>query len=142
MSGQKFGVQKQIRDMQPKAVYTYCAGHSLNITIVHSCSIPPVTNCVAQIKSFTLWIKHSTKREGLLKAVCDCGIQSGTNPSWKPLLNVCITRLIENIEGWERFVLAHPFLIKMCRVIIYGDSEYEKYSDGWIPENKRNALVH
>ena len=77
-----------------------------------------------------------------LKSVCDRGIQSGTNPSRKPLLNVCITRWIENIEGWERFALAHPFLIKMCEVIIYGVSEYEKYSDGWIPEDKRNALVH
>ena len=38
--------------------------------------------------------------------------------------------------------MAHPFLIKMCEVIIYGDSEYEKYSDGWTPEDKRNALVH
>ena len=142
MGGQKSGVQKQIQDMQPKAVYSHCAGHLLNLTIVRSCSIPPVTNCIAQIKRFTLWIKYSAKREGLLKAVCDRGIQSGTNPSWKPLVNVCIAHWIENIEGWERFALAHPFLIKMCEVIIYGDSEYEKYSDGWIPEDKTNALAH
>lgn len=29
MSRQKSGVQKQIRDLQPKAVYTHSAGHSL-----------------------------------------------------------------------------------------------------------------
>lgn len=49
---------------------------------------------------------------------------------------------MENIEGWERFSLAHPFLIKMCKVIIYGDAVYEIYNDGWSPENKRNALAH
>jgi len=37
MSGQKSGVQKLIRDQQPKALYTHCAGHSLNLAIVTSC---------------------------------------------------------------------------------------------------------
>lgn len=55
---------------------------------------------------------------------------------------MCITRWVENIEGWERFALNHPYLIKMCEVIIYGNSEYEKYNDGWSPEDKRNALAH
>ena len=61
MSGEKLGVQKQIRDRQPKAVYTHCAGHSLNLVIVSSCSVPPVQNCIDQIKSLTLWIKSSPK---------------------------------------------------------------------------------
>ena len=98
MKGEKSGVQKQIRDLQPKAVYTHCAGHSLNLSIVTACSIPLVSNCIEQIKSFTLWIKYSAKREGLLKAVCDRDIQSGMNPLRKPILNVCITRWVENIE--------------------------------------------
>jgi len=37
MSGQKSGVQKLIPDQQPKAMYTHCAGHSLNLAIVTSC---------------------------------------------------------------------------------------------------------
>ena len=40
MTGAKSGVQKRIRDIQPKAVYTHWAGHSLNLVIVSSCSIP------------------------------------------------------------------------------------------------------
>ena len=31
-------------------------------------------------------------------------------------LNVCITRWVENIDGWERFSLVHPFLIEMCEL--------------------------
>ena len=142
MSGQKSGVQKQIRDIQPKAVYTHCAGHSLNLAILNSCSIPPLANCISQIKSLTLWIKYSAKRDGLLKAIFEHGSQSGVTPSRNPILNVCITRWVENIEGWERFSLSHPFLIQMCEVIIYGNSEYEMYNDGWTPEDKRNALAH
>ena len=109
MSGEKSGVQKQIRDRQPKAVYTHCAGHSLNLAIVSSCSVPPVQNCIDQIKSLTLWIKFSPKREGLLKAVYQRGVQSGSTSTRAPILNVCITRWVENIDGWERFSLESSF---------------------------------
>ena len=33
-----------------------------------------------------------------------------------PLLNICITRWVENIDGLERFSLTHPFLIKCVRL--------------------------
>lgn len=67
MSGEKTGVQKRIREKQPKALYTHCAGHSLNLVVVSSCSVPSIRNTVDHIKSSTLWIKASAKREGLLK---------------------------------------------------------------------------
>ena len=63
MSGERSGVQARIRERQPKALYTHCAGHSLNLAVLNSCSILPIKNCIDQIKSFTLWIKHSDKRE-------------------------------------------------------------------------------
>ena len=40
MSGVKAGVQAKIQEKQPKALYTHCAGHSLNLAILNSCSIP------------------------------------------------------------------------------------------------------
>lgn len=33
-------------------------------------------------------------------------------------------------------------MIKMCKAIIYGDSECEMFNDGWTPEDKRKALAH
>ena len=100
MAGEKAGVQARIREKQPKAIYTHCAGHSLSLAIMNSCSIPPIRNCIDHIKGFTLWVKNSDKRAGLLKAV----VSSSTHTSSRvPLLNTCITRWVENIEGWERF---------------------------------------
>ena len=142
MSGEKSGVQKRIRDIQPKALYTHCAGHSFNLAIVNSCSIPPVRNCIDEIKNLTRWIEHSPKREGLLKAVYQKGVQAGTTQSRNPILNVCITHWVENIDGLERFCLSHPFLVHMCEVIVYGDPEFELYNDNWTAENKRNAMAH
>ncbi len=69
MSGEKSGVQKRIREKQPKAIYTHCAGHFFNLAILSSCTLPPIRNCIDQIKSITLWIKNSPKRDALLKAV-------------------------------------------------------------------------
>ena len=142
MSGEKSGDQKQLRDIQPKALYTHCAGHSINLAIVSSCAIPSISNCIDTIKSMTIWIKSSPKREGLLKCVYENEAQTGLTESRRPILNVCITRWVENIDGWERFSLSHPFLIKMLEVIVYGTSEYEMYNDNWKPDDKKNALAH
>jgi len=57
----------------------------------------------------THWIKASPKREGFLKAIVHEGIQSGVGASRTPILNVCITRWVENIDGWERFCFVIPF---------------------------------
>ena len=140
MSGVKAGVQARILEKQSKAIYTHCVGHSLNLVILNSCSISSIRNCIDEIKAFTCWIKASDKRAGLLKAV----VSSNTHTSSRvPLLNTCITRWVENIEGWERFSLAHPFLIKLCEVILHGDSDYPLYSDGsWLPEDKKTTLAH
>ena len=61
MSGEKSGVQKRIREKQPKALYTHCAGHSLNLVMVSSCSVLIVRNTIDCIKSLILWIKASVK---------------------------------------------------------------------------------
>ena len=140
MRGAKAGVQAQIRERQPMVLYTHCAGHSLNLAILSSCSIPCISNCIDQIKSLTLFVKHSPKREGLLKAIVSKNTEHTSNRS--PLLNVCVTRWIENIDGWERFSTAHPFLVKMCEVILYGDPDYPVYNDNWPAEDKKNALAY
>ena len=61
MSGEKSGVQKRIREKQPKALYTHCAGHSLNLVMVSSCFVLSVRNAIHHIKRLTLWIKASAK---------------------------------------------------------------------------------
>jgi len=144
MSGHTSGVQKLIRDKQPKAFYTHCAGHSLNLVIVKSCSVPAVRNCIAQIKSMTYWLKVSPKREGFFKQIVMKGRQDGVSSSRNPILNVCVTRWVENIDGWERFSQCHPFLIQLFEAIVYGNiaEEFEEYREGWTAEDKKDALAY
>ena len=140
MSGERAGVQALIKEKQPKAIYTHCAGHSFNLAILNLCSVPPIRNCVDQIKGFTLWVKYSCKREGLLKRIVQKWSQVGTKQS--SIKNVCITQWVDNIDGWEHFSLYHPFCIEMCEIILYGNSEFQEYNDSWTAKDKRNALAH
>ena len=107
--------------------------------IVKSYSVPEIRNCIGSIKSITIWVKYSSKREALLKAIAgECTYPA----SRQTLLNICITRWVENIDGWERFSLAHPFLVKMFEVILYGSSDFPLFNDGWSSEDKQNALAY
>ena len=63
MSGEKSGVQRRIMEKQPKAMYTHCAGHSLNLVIAQACADPCIRNYVSVIKAITLWIKASPKEK-------------------------------------------------------------------------------
>ena len=139
MAGERSGVQQKI---QSKALCTHCTGHSLNLAIVNSCSVIPIQNCISQVKGITIWIKSSPNREELLKVVYHKGIQHRAVQSRFPLLNICITHWVENIDGWERFSLSHPFLLHMCEVIIYGDDNFELFNDNWTADDKRNAMAY
>ena len=142
MSGEVSGLQRLILEKQPLALYTHCADHVLSLVISRSCFVPPIHNCIASIKAITAWIKFSPKREGLLKAICKAEQQSARGSQHRnPLLNVCITRWVENIDGWERFTLTHSFLVTMCEAIIYGDPAYPLFSN-WSADDKRNAMAH
>lgn len=44
--------------------------------------------------------------------------------------------------GWERFLLAHPFLVMICEIILFGDPDFSLYNDKWLPEDNKNALAH
>ena len=85
MSGHKNGVQARILEKQPKAMYTHCSGHALNLAIVKSCSVPEIENCIDIIKSFTFWVKYSPKR-GLLKAI----LAKNTSLQWKKSSTECL----------------------------------------------------
>ena len=77
MSGVKSDVQARIREKQPKAIHTQCAGHSFNLAVLSLCSIPSIKNCIDQIKSLTIFVKNNKKnskeivlKQLLLRILC------------------------------------------------------------------------
>jgi len=57
MSSENVGVQ---------ALIMHCNGHCLNLVIAHSCTLPVVCNMIDKMKSTTISLTYSPKREQLL----------------------------------------------------------------------------
>ncbi|VVC31043.1 Ribonuclease H-like domain,Domain of unknown function DUF4371 [Cinara cedri] len=59
MSGIYNGVQKNICNLVPHALYVHCAAHSLNLAISKSCDIPEIRNCIGSISTITSFFRKS-----------------------------------------------------------------------------------
>jgi len=86
-------------------MYTHCAGHNLDLTIVTSCSILPIQRYISQVKSMTHWIKASSKREGLLESVVLECIQSIMYPNFE-----CLHYKVGGKYRWMWAILSLLFL--------------------------------
>ena len=72
MSGIKTGVPKQIRDIEPRAFYTHCYGHSLNLAAsdtLQKCKL--MQSALEVTHEMTKLIKLSPRREHLFREIKD-----------------------------------------------------------------------
>ena len=53
MSSEAVGVQKQIKKLCEKVVYTHCCGHGLNLVITTTCKSPMIQNTLDIVKEVT-----------------------------------------------------------------------------------------
>ena len=67
MSLQISGVQARIKEVSPRAVYTHCYSHCLNLSIAASCEVQKVRNLVSTINEAHLILSSSPKRQRLLE---------------------------------------------------------------------------
>jgi len=95
-----------------------------------------VRDCIDQVKSITNWLKYLQNKRDFFKPIVGKNVQSGVS---SPILNVCVTRWVENIDGWEQFSLCHPFLIQLLEGIVYGNiaKEFAEYRKGRLHRRKR-----
>ena len=63
MSSAARGTQVFIRQKSPKAVYTLCNAHCLNLAIVHSCDIPMIRNMIGTFNEICSFFMSSPKRQ-------------------------------------------------------------------------------
>ena len=72
MSGAKLGVAKKIQEDKPRAVYTHCYGHSVNLGTCDAVKeSKPIKNALETTHERTKLIKHSPRREGIFKSASD-----------------------------------------------------------------------
>lgn len=98
MSSGRVGTQAKIRNHAPKAIYIHCAGHCLNLVVVHACALTQVRNMIDKVKQVCIFFNYSPKRNGLLTAVIT--EQFPENSRKKPLITLCTTRWAECAEAY------------------------------------------
>ena len=137
MSSAARGTQAFIRQKSPKAVYTHCNTHCLNLAIVHSCDIPMIRNMIGTVNEICSFFKSSPKRHELLAAVIK-DICPHTHRI--TLISLCRTRWVERHEAFEVFHSLFRAIVKTLEVManerVYLD-EYGSWK--WDQETRTKA---
>ena len=101
MSGHTKGAAARVSAMFPKALYTHCASHRLNLCIVKSCSNREVTNMMEVVDSISRFFNNSPKRQLELEKWI-AAVLPGEKKRRK-LKMLCRTRWVERHDAYEVF---------------------------------------
>ena len=101
MAGKSKGVAARICTKYPKALYTHCASHRLNLCVVKCCSIKEVSNMMHTADSVSRFFNNSPKRQlALEKWISDVLPEERR----KKMKELCRTRWVERHDAFEVFL--------------------------------------
>lgn len=120
MSSSNVGVQARIKEHSPLATYIHCSGHSLNLVLSKSCTLPEIRNVLDRLKHCCHFFLSSPKRNGLLEKLIDKNVHSIHESKRKSLLDLCKTRWAERHGAYQHFYQAFLFIVEALEVIGYG----------------------
>lgn len=114
MSGEFRGVQAYIREKQPKALYTHCRSHCLNLAICKACSLPAIRNAIDIINSVSVFARDSAKRMKILQdKVKDLQLESNVTK----IKQLCETRWVEKHDAILEFSTILPAVINFLEFV-------------------------
>ncbi len=139
MSSSTVGVQAQIREASPLALYTHCQSHQLNLCIVKACSLPQIRNANGVISEIAKFFNYSPKRQHFFEHVIES--ESPTEKKTK-LKDLCRTRWVQRIDSYTVFYDLYSFIIKTMERISTRSSEHGNWS--WDPDTltKARGFLH
>jgi hypothetical protein len=94
MAGRVWGVSTRILSVYPKALYTHCTSHILNLCVVKSLDLQIVKNMMGLADSIAGFFKKSPKRQIALEMVIN-DTSSDDRPKRTKLKEMCRTRWVE-----------------------------------------------
>lgn len=102
MAGNVKGVSSRISQLYPKAIYTHCNYHVLNLCIVKGLSIREIQNMMELSDSVSRFFKFSPKRQASLEKFVDEEFVRNKTTKYK-LKEMCRTRWVERHDAFEVF---------------------------------------
>ena len=100
MAGKAKGAAAIITSTYPKALYTHCAAHRLNLCVVKCCNIREVNNMMQTADAVARFFNNSPKRQVLLETWID---KIFPDERRKKLKEMCRTRWVERHEAFTVF---------------------------------------
>ena len=115
MSSEAVGVQRIIKNnSSEKTVYTHCCGHNLALNICTACKLV-IRNALDTVKDTCVMFVRGSKKMSLLRDVVK------NNPHFsehqKPIFDICVTRWVENLNGYKMFLIVYAFIIEALEVM-------------------------
>ncbi len=108
MAGKRKGAASRITEHHPKATYTHCAAHALNLCVVKCCSISEIRNTIDAADSVYRFFAFSPKRQLCLEKWVEQVLEGERR---KKIKSVCKTRWVERHQAFEVFLdLYHPLV--------------------------------
>ena len=139
MSSEAVGTQAFIKRLCPKAIYTHCCGHNLALVVVTACKIPVIRNVLTIMKDASSMFVKGSKKMTLLKEVV-VNLNHHYPHGKNVVFDICVTRWVENMEGYELMLLALPYIIETFEVIALGLhlGKYPTWKQ-WDPDSRARA---
>ena len=115
--GHKSGVAKQIREIQAKALETYCHGDTLSLSVrdmVNQSKL--LSDVIGTVDEITVLVKYSPKRERLLGSIqinieCDESYESLGKPT--SLSKLCVTKWTLRTTTYMKVLTNYECLLKL-----------------------------
>ena len=93
MKGEKSGVAQRIREEEPRAVYTHCYGHSINLATCDAVKeSKPIKNALEMTHEVCKLIKCSPKRENIFRRLKEASNLTTDYCSFSSIRVLCPTR--------------------------------------------------
>ena len=77
------GMAAHIINENPKAIYTHCFSHRLNLSICKTCKIQSVANIMEQIKELSYFFNFSEPRQLLLLECIELYAPDADKKNWR-----------------------------------------------------------
>ena len=101
MAGKNNGAASRIQAIFPKAVYTHCAAHVLNLCVMKCCSIAEIRNTMGTADSICRYFSNSPKRQLALERWVEQKLEGKRRSKLK---SICKTRWVERHEAFKVFI--------------------------------------
>jgi hypothetical protein len=134
MSSSRVGVQARTRLLSPRALYTHCHSHVLNLTVASSCKIPHIRNMVDSLNETFKFFNYSPKRQRFFEIILT---ETQETSKVRKLKGLCKTRWVERHTCYESFYDLYPKVCLCLEEITNPSPDNEGW--GWDRETRIKA---